>query len=249
VEPRAGPSIVVTVSVPTTRGEASIVARKNALYAGAIREAGGTPVLLSSVTVAADREAAFAEMDGLLLSGGADIEPARYGAEPAGSTGVEPERDALEAAAFAAAEARGLPVLGVCRGFQAINVFRGGTILQHVDGHAGPGYGQGPAARHHLRVDPTSRLAGWIAAPPDDGLEVNSYHHQAVRPADLAPGLRPSAWADSPIGQLVEAFEAPGERFVVGVQCHPERLESTPAGFVGLWRAFIDACREARAPT
>jgi len=75
---------------------------------------------------------------------------------------------------------------------------------------------------------------------------VNTYHHQAVRSTDLAPGLVATGWAASEAGELIEAFERPGSRFVVGVQCHPERTESTPGGFEALWRAFVDACRMAR---
>jgi gamma-glutamyl-gamma-aminobutyrate hydrolase PuuD len=242
------PRIVITVASPATQSEPDIQTRKNLLYADAIRRAGGEPRLLDAGASTAERDGAMADMAGLVLSGGADIDPARYGAPFAGATATEPDRDGLEAAAFDAAESRGLPVLGICRGFQAVNVFRGGRLLQHVEGHAGPGYGHGPAARHGLRVDPASRLAGWLGLAgtgeaAGDPLEVNSFHHQAVRPVDLAPGLRPTGWADSSLGELVEAFEDPGGRFVVGVQCHPERRESTPPAFEGLWRAFVDACR------
>ena len=98
---------------------------------------------LDATASAAEREAAFAAMDGLLLSGGADIDPARYGQAIDGAREIEPDRDALEAAAWAAAEARGVPVLGICRGLQAMNVFAGGRLRQHVDGHAGNGWGHG----------------------------------------------------------------------------------------------------------
>jgi gamma-glutamyl-gamma-aminobutyrate hydrolase PuuD len=183
-------------------------------------------------------------MDGLLLSGGGDIEPARFGQADAGSTEIEPHRDALEAEAFATAEARDLPVLGICRGLQVINVFAGGTLLQHVDDHSGPGLGSGrPARTHRLRLVTGSRLAALVG---DDaaGSPVNTFHHQAVRAVDLAPGFVATAWADSPAGPIVEALEAPGERFVVGVQFHPERVDSTPPAYEALWRAFVNACRE-----
>jgi putative glutamine amidotransferase len=74
-------------------------------------------------------------------------------------------------------------------------------------------------------------------------ITVNSYHHQAVRAADLAPGLAAAGWSSSPAGDLVEALEGTGERFVVGIQCHPERRETTPPEFDRLWRFFVDACR------
>jgi putative glutamine amidotransferase len=242
------PMVVVTASRPRPAVDPTILARKNALYADRVRHAGGDPVTLDPTSTAGERAAAFAAMDGLLLSGGADIDPARYGAAVAGSRETEPERDALEGEAFAAADARGLPILGICRGLQAINVFCGGTLIQHVDGHAGTADGRMAASSHPLRIDPKSRLAaclrdGRTGAGEERALEVNTSHHQAIRPTDLAPGLVAVAWADSPVGDLVEGFEATDDRFVVGIQCHPERIESTPPEFAGLWRAFIDACR------
>ena len=246
------PRIVVTVMTPSAQDEPVIAERKNELYAAGVRRHGGVPVLLDATATAAERAATLAAMDGLLLTGGADIHPGRYGREEAGSRGVEPDRDALETEAWAAARARGVPVLGICRGFQAINVFSGGTLLQHVDGHAGPGWGHGPAATHPIRLDGASLLGrlladacspGADASRGDRSIVVNTYHHQAVRASDLAPGLRATAWADGPAGDLVEAFEAADGGFVVGVQCHPERTESTPPAFERLWAAFVEACR------
>jgi putative glutamine amidotransferase len=183
-------------------------------------------------------------MDGLLLSGGADLDPGRYGQPIAGSHDIEPDRDELEALAWLAAEARQIPVLGICRGLQAINVFSGGTILQDVAGHAGAGYGTGPPATHPMRLVPGTRLAGLLGSP--DTLEVNAYHHQGIREGDLALPLRPAAWADSSAGPLVEGLEGTSERFVVGVQCHPERTESTPAEFEKLFAGFVSAAARAQ---
>ena len=136
-------------------------------------------------------------------------------------------------------------MLGICRGFQVINVMRGGTLLQHVDGHAGPAYGHGPASGHPLRIVPGTRLARILFPSNVRGgvLTVNTYHHQAVRASDLAPGLVANAWASSGAGDLVEGFEAEGARFIVGVQCHPERTESTPDAFERLFAFFVDSCR------
>jgi putative glutamine amidotransferase len=241
----AGPRIVVTVAVAARQAEPDVAARKNQLYAAALERHGATPIVLDATTPTTDRAAAFATMDGLLLSGGADLDPTRYGRPSRGSTGVEPDRDALEAEAWASAQARGLPVLGVCRGFQAINVLSGGTLLQDVDGHAGPSWGHGPAARHPLRVAPGTRLARLLFPGNARGgvLPVNSYHHQAIRAVDLAPGLVASAWAGSPAGDLVEGLEAADGRFVFGVQCHPERTDSTPPAFERLFAVFVDAAR------
>ena len=241
------PRILVTVTVPGRHPDPDLATRKNRLYADAVERHGGVPIVIDGSSDSAERAAAFASMEGLLLTGGADIDPARYGASNQGSIDIEPERDELEAAAWVAAEARGLPVLGICRGFQAMNVFAGGTLLQEVGGHAGPGWTSGPARIHPLRLDGDGRLAALVAPDGAGEVPVNTYHHQAVRAADLAPGLVATGWAASEAGDLVEAFERPGSRFVVGVQCHPERTESTPAGFEALWQAFVEACRPAPA--
>ena len=235
----------MTVAAIGGPGDPDLGARKRSLYEASMSRQGASPIMVDAAT-APDRLAeAFATMDGLLLSGGADIHPAQYGGTEHGSTAVEPARDALEAEAWAAHRQRGLPVLGICRGFQAINVFSGGSLLQHVDGHLGPAFGKGPAMVHPLRVAPGTRLAR-ILFPTNAGggvLRVNSYHHQAVRASDLAPGLVANAWASSPAGDLVEGLEAADGRFVFGLQCHPERSDSTPAAFERLFRVFVDAAR------
>ncbi len=240
------PRIVVTLAMTDGRADRDLAARRNDRYAAAIARHGAVPVRLDARTPDAARDEALAAMDGLLMSGGADIHPGRYGQPMDGARDIEPERDELEATAWSVATARGVPVLGICRGLQAINVFAGGTILQHVDGHAGPGWGTGPAATHALRLVPGTRLAGLVG--PAETLEVNAYHHQGVRAEDLAPGLRAAAWADSPAGPLVEGLEAVEGQFVVGVQCHPERTESTPAEFEQLFASFVEAARAGPRP-
>ncbi|OGN88204.1 MAG: hypothetical protein A2X23_04780 [Chloroflexi bacterium GWC2_73_18] len=243
------PTILITAADPAATADPELTRRKNELYGEAIRRAGGEPLLLDARADEKERAAAFRAMDGLVLSGGADLDPALYRRAPEGASTVEPERDALEQAAWDEAAAARLPVLGLCRGFQAINVFSGGTLIQHVEGHRGPGWGEGPALMHRLRVDAGSRLARVLRPTNPTGLvlQVNSYHHQAVGRAELARGLVASAWSAGPDGELVEGFESedPG-RFLVGVQCHPERTESTPPEFERLFRVFVDA---ARGPT
>lgn len=237
------PLIVLTVTNPARHGDQELARRKNARYAEAIVAAGGRPLLIDGTSSDGEREAAFSDMDGLLLTGGADIDPARYGRPNEAGRDIEPERDALEAAAWAVAGAREVPVFGICRGFQAINVFTGGTLIQEVGGHSGPAWSTGPARMHPIRMGGGSLLA---TALGDDPGEVNTYHHQGVGRDDLAPGLVATAWADGPEGELVEALEMPGERFVVGVQCHPERTEFSPAAFERLWSAFVEAARTSR---
>ena len=239
------PRIVITVAVAERQGDPAIAARKNALYAACVTRHGGESLVLDATADEGTRAAAFASMDGLLISGGADLHPERYGQPSRGSTTMEPDRDALEHEAWNAAQVRSIPVLGLCRGLQAINAFSGGTLLQHVDGHQGPRWGSGPAKVHPLRVAPGTRLAR-ILFPTNAGggvLRVNSYHHQAIRPSDLAPGLVANAWASSPAGDLIEGIEAADGRFVFGLQCHPERTESTPPAFERLFSVFVDAAR------
>ena len=235
----------MTVADPARQADPAVAAAKNQLYLDALRRHGAAVLALDASATVPDREAAFAAMDGLLLSGGADVDPARYGAALAGSVDVEPDRDALEAGAWAAAEARGVPVLGVCRGLQAMNAFAGGTLVQHVDGHTGPGWGTGPALTHPLRLVPGSRLAR-ILSPTNLGasvVTVNSYHHQGVLASGLAAAFTAAAYAPSPAGDLVEAFEATSGPFRAAVQCHPERTDSTPPAFERLFAFFVDASR------
>ncbi len=243
--PARTPRIVVTLMVAADQADPALAARKNALYLGSVARHGAAPIELDATASPAERKAAFESMDGLLLSGGADVEPARYGAPDEGSQGIEPARDELEAEAWAAAETRGVPVLGICRGFQAMNVFAGGRLLQDVAGHEGPGWGSGPAHTHPLRLARGTRLAR-ILSPTNVGggvLTVNSYHHQGIRASDLAPRFSASAHATSPAGELVEAFESTTGPFRMAVQCHPERTESTPPAFERLFGFFVDACR------
>jgi putative glutamine amidotransferase len=241
----AAPRVVVTVAATADKRDPEISRRKNELYAASVARHGAEPVILDETSTPAERASAFAAMDALLLSGGADVDPGRYGRPSQGATDIESGRDALEAEAWTVSQQRSVPVLGICRGFQAINVFSGGTLLQHVDGHLGASWGHGVATTHPLRVAPGTRLARILFPTNARGgvVEVNTYHHQGVRVADLAPGLVANAWAGSPAGDLVEGLEAADGRFVFGIQAHPERTESTPAAFERLFAVFVDAAR------
>ena len=185
-----------------------------ASYADAVAEAGGEPVLLPTGAVSTE---AVRRLDGLVLAGGADVDPARYG-HPAGphTTVLRPERDAAELAVLQAALSRDLPLLAICRGMQLLNVELGGDLLQHLPDIPGAGIhnpGAGLFAGRQVRTAPGTqldRLLGPTAA-------VDCHHHQALD--RIAPGLTPSAWAED---GLVEAVEAAGRRFCLGVQWHPE---------------------------
>jgi putative glutamine amidotransferase len=239
---------VVTLQAPARRPDLELAVRKNDRYLECVLRAGGQPMPLDEDASEEERAAAFAMMDGLLLTGGADIDPRRYGRQNTASVDVEPARDALEMTAWTEARRRQLPVIGICRGFQAINVFSGGRLRQDVPGHRGAPYPATDGLRHPLRLRPASRLAR-ILRPTDPTsavLSVNSFHHQGVGLDDVAPGLLVAGTSPSRDGELVEAIETADDGgFVIGVQCHPERYESSPHEFERLWRVFVDAARRA----
>lgn len=238
------PRIVTTLADADASSDPTLAHLKNGRYLEALERAGAIPVPLDERASGAERAAAFTAMDGLLLSGGADIDPARYGEAPSGTRHAEPGRDALEDEAFHAAIQAGVPILGVCRGLQAINVFAGGSLVQHLDGHESAPYPSPAVTRHALKLSGGSRLAGILGESSD--LDVNSYHHQAITADRLAPGLRIAAVADhAHTGELVEGVESTDpDRWLVGVQCHPERTESSPPVFERLWASFVTACAE-----
>jgi putative glutamine amidotransferase len=236
------PRIVVTLHGPEQAAREEPTWASFDPYLDAVRRAGGEPIPVDPGAGFAERQAAFESMNGLLLPGGVDVDPALYGQDPHPTVVVEAARDDLELTAWSAARERDVPIFGVCRGFQAINVFSGGTLTQHVEGHDSPTHA--PEA-HPLHLEAGSRLAGILGeGEPLLSTEVNSYHHQAVRPADLAPGLVASATAPHRDGDLVEALESTdAEDWLIGVQFHPERSEFIGPEFDRLWRAFVDAAR------
>lgn len=184
-------------------------------YAECVAAAGGAPVLLPCVTGISD---VAARLDGLILAGGGDVDPARYDATPGPHThGVSAERDTAEFALLDQARAAGIPILGICRGMQLINVALGGSLHQHLpDVVHNSDHRQRVAVfdTHRVKVDAASRLAtalGWVEA------DVRTYHHQAVD--RLGSGVEASAWATD---GTVEAIELPHEPDVLGVQWHPE---------------------------
>jgi putative glutamine amidotransferase len=209
------------------------------VYMRAIELAGGLPVVLpplghDTIAPLLDR------LSGICLSGGPDIDPDGYGEDrrspQLGPT--EPDLDAYELALAQLADARGVPVLGICRGVQTLNVARGGTLHQHLEGHRQTDAGR--ITTHSVRIEPGSRLARVMGVTEAD---VNSFHHQA---ADrLGQGLRAVAWA--PDG-LVEGIESDGDAFYLGVQWHAESLVDR-AEHCALFRELVaeaDAWRAAR---
>jgi putative glutamine amidotransferase len=243
----SAPRILVTTHGPDQAAREEPTWQTFSRYVAAVERAGGEAVLIDPDAGVEERAAAFDAMDGLLLPGGADLDPALYGEPPHPTTVTEAGRDALEASAWAAARDRGVPVLGVCRGMQAINVFSGGALVQHVEDHDSPLYPAPNALSHPMRIAAASRLAGILGlnGGADATIQVNTYHHQAIRPDQLGDGL---AVAGTTLdGAHVEAFEASDpDEWLIGVQNHPERSEFTPPEFARLWQAFVDAARSGR---
>jgi putative glutamine amidotransferase len=209
------------------------------VYTRAVEAAGGLPVVLPPLDDGGVPQL-VEHLSGVCVSGGPDMDPAAYGAERHPKLGpVEPELDAFELAVVRRADAAGIPVLGICRGCQVLNVARGGTLHQHVpdvvDGavahrQTAPGW----ETTHDARIEPGSRLAS-IVGPED--LDINAFHHQAVD--RLGRGLRAVAWA--PDG-IVEAIE--GDGFYLGVQWHVETLVHLPR-HARLFEALVHAATGA----
>lgn len=188
-----------------------------AAYTRAISAAGGLPVVMP--VIADLPEGLLDRMDGLVLTGGGDIDPALYGQEPDPSVyGIRKDRDAFELALYREAVALGLPILAICRGMQLVNIARGGTLLQQVTDNEAH-WQQVPAAtpNHEITVTPGSALA---EATGQTVLKVNSYHHQGL--ADLGTGL----YVTAVCGDVIEAVEAV-DADIVAVQWHPEQMAAT----------------------
>jgi putative glutamine amidotransferase len=212
-------------------------------YIAAIIEAGATPVLIPSGLNKEARASLLEKLDGLLLCGGGDIATERFhGEDHPRVEGVDPERDEVEIALLQAAAASGKPFLGICRGFQLVNVALGGTLYTNLEdqfpGSIKHDYDSGSQRKflaHEVVLKKDSRLA---AISGELKTMVNSLHHQGVK--DLPPAIRPVAYA--PDG-LVEAGEIPGHPFGMAVQWHPEWLEDIPASR-RLFQAFVKAAGE-----
>jgi putative glutamine amidotransferase len=198
-----------------------------------LREAGLDPIDLNAPDATPDRLA------GLVLTGGVDIDPARYGAERHERVRrIDTARDEFELRLLQQALAADLPVLAICRGHQLLNVALGGALLQHIESgeHVADYKTEGfPSRSHEVTLVSSGRLAGVYGAPR---MTVNSRHHQAVTTESLAPGLHAVAVTND---RLVEAVESERHAWVVGVQWHPEREEPQIPGFLEASRRLFAA--------
>lgn len=215
-------------------------------YMDGILKAGGVPVILPLSADDAEIERLIRMIDGLLLTGGQDVDPSLYGEERDERCGEPyPPRDTLEKKLFQKAMSLDMPVFGICRGLQFINAAMGGTLYQDL-----PTQFSSPNAENHKQEAPRDVLTHKVTLVQSsplyallemEKLPVNSFHHQGIRM--LAPGLLPSAIAED---GLVEAIYAPHKSFVQAVQWHPECCFETDEASRKLFRAFVTACASGK---
>lgn len=216
------PRIVLTLSRTDSPGRQ----RSRSRYIDAFERAGAEVL---PVEPGDPRPEAF---DALCLAGGEDVHPGRYREEDVGCEGIDLDRDAMEFDLLQRGLDAALPVLGICRGFQVLNVAFGGSLVQDLTGHRS--VPPGDLIQHEIAPEAGSLLARVVGTRPH---LINSSHHQGVTDAGLAPGLRPTVR----VGGLVEAFESTVHRWVIGVQWHPERTEQVDAPATRIFTAFIEA--------
>lgn len=213
-------------------------------YFDAVLEAGGVPVMLPLTDDRDVQARALDAVDGLIVTGGQDVDPARYGEKDPGLVALCgelcPERDAMEALLVQEALERDLPLLGICRGLQALNAILGGTLWQDLPQqrpskveHHGKAPYENPV--HVVDVLAETPLAACVG---EGKLPVNSFHHQALR--DVAPGLE--VMAEAPDG-VVEAVWRPASRFCWALQWHPEFSHTVDEPSRKIFSAFVEACR------
>ena len=203
-------------------------------YVRAIERAGGRPLVVPPSEDSI--EETLAVLDGIVFSGGSDLDPAQYGDEPHPETDEPREvRDRAEMALLTAALKRDMPVLAVCRGSQVLNVALGGDLVQHLPdtlGHEGHRHKPGAWSDHEVKLEPESRVGGLLG----ERAPVKSHHHQGY--GRIGAGLRETGWADD---GTVEALEDPDKRFAVGVLWHPEAGEDR-----ALFEALVEQARAYR---
>ncbi len=240
---KSRPIVAVSATSEVLRGAPRV--RVNAAYTRAVELVGGVPLVVPPLRDPSAAEATLDRSDALILTGGEDVDPARFGAAPHPELGAtHPERDATELALVRAARSRRTPTLAICRGIQLLNVALGGTLVQDIPSERPSEIDHAPGAPrdervHEISVEQGSRLA---AALGSARIRANSSHHQAID--RLAPGLR--ATAHAPDG-LIEGVEwGDDDWWVLGVQWHPEELvELSDRWDRQLFAALIRAARDA----
>lgn len=211
-------------------------------YVKAVIAAGGVPLILP---VHMDKQALAQQvslLDGLILSGGYDIDPYFYGEQPSRRLGdIYPERDQFEMSLLESAEKKNIPILGICRGVQMLNVYHGGSLYQDLDEIDHPVYkhsqDQTPALRSHaVTIDKSSILYSILKT---ERTRVNSFHHQCIH--QVAEGFAVAAQADDGVIECIENKQYPWE---IGIQWHPEMLHAASLDMLDIFKALVQACGE-----
>lgn len=235
----AKPLILIPASVQDQERKRFALAQT---YIKAVIAAGGVPILAPVTLPNDDLRAAYDQCDGVLLTGGADCDPADFGeAQHEKTTGIDRDRDRAEYAIAQWAIGEDKPIFGICRGEQVMNVAMGGSLIQDIPSqwetdttHAWQGARNDIA--HTVKVNPGTKLASMTGAGE---VRTNSFHHQSVK--KLGDGFVPVAYADDGV---VEGIENPSKKFVVGVQWHPEDLAPERDEAAALFKEFVNACRK-----
>lgn len=245
IEKNAGGIRMAVIGITCMQDEKCARVWLHRRYYRAVEAAGGVPVLLPPLRPGPKIERVVESVDGLILAGGGDIDPRFYGEEPRPETGrIEPERDLFEISLARRALAAGVPILGICRGMQILNVACKGDIYQDIAQDRGRRLKHRQTAprwypTHEIYIDPHTFLFRIVGRRR---LRVNSFHHQAVR--RLGKNLRATAWS---CDGVIEALEHTGAAFVLGVQFHPETMWVRYPVFMAFFKALQQAAVKRRA--
>jgi len=232
------------IGITTAHYEEEISTYSRQYYVDAVCQAGGVPVLLPVLTGQSVIDRYVGLVDGLVLTGGGDVGPSNFGEEPVRGTGkVYPERDQFEISLVGRSLERDIPVLGICRGIQVLNIAMGGDIFQDLYTQVSTALehrqkAPRDCAWHHVEVCRDSLLGRALGV---EQIRVNSFHHQAVK--RIAPGFKLCASARDGV---IEGIENEGYRFALGVQWHPEAMAGSDPAAAKLFREFVSAASKGR---
>lgn len=215
----------------------SYIEEKLIFYVDAVTAAGAEPLIIAPNRTG-PTQVPLNRLSGLLISGGDDIDPATYAGQVEGLE-VDPARDQLELDLCHAALEQALPVLGICRGHQILNVALGGGLLPNIKGHLIGNLDDPEWMQHGLKIDPESTLHSIF---DQSELTVNSRHHQVIDPSQIGRGLKVTAYSED---GLIEAVELPSHQWTIGVQWHPERRHEVTAEQLNLFQAFAEAAQHS----